>query len=78
MKTNYMTTEFTIQAADNGMTVSGEELVQVIENTHVINGTGYDNLIHELGRIFYGEILDAMNAMLANNVRVKIEISKED
>lgn len=73
-----MTTEFTIQAADNGMTVSGEELVRVIENTHVINGTGYDNLIHELGRLFYGEILGAMNAMLANNVRVKIEISKED
>lgn len=38
-----MTTEYTIQAADNGMMVSGEEMVLAIENTHIINGTDYDN-----------------------------------
>lgn len=73
-----MITEYTIQAADNGMLISGEEMVLAIENTHIINGTGYDNLIHELGKLFYGDILNAMNGMIANNVKVKIEITKED
>ena len=71
-----MTTELTIQAADNGMLVSGEDFVQVIENTHNADGVGYDNLITELGKLLKSEIEYAMNAEIENIVKVKIEITK--
>ena len=71
-----MTTELTIQAADNGMLVSGEDFVQVIENTHNADGVGYGNLITELGKLLKSEIEYAMNSELENIVKVKIEITK--
>lgn len=71
-----MTEEYTIQAADNGMLVSTDEWVGVIENTHVDKGTGNENLIKELGKIFHDAIRYAMDSELANIVRVKIEIDK--
>lgn len=73
-----MTTELTIQAADNGMLVGADDWVSVIENTHKEDGTGYDNLTYELGKIFYDEIIAAMNREIASVVRVKIEITKEE
>jgi len=73
-----MTTELTVQAADNGILVSGEDFVQVIENTHNADGVGYDNLITELGKLLKkNEIEYAMNSELENIVKVKIEITKE-
>jgi hypothetical protein len=71
-----MTEEYTIQAADNGMLVSTDEWVGVIENTHVDKGTGNENLIKELGKIFHDAILHTMNTEWTNIVRVKIEIDK--
>ncbi len=73
-----MTTELTIRDADNGMMVEGEEFVQVIENTHTIKGVGKENLIYELGKIFYSELNYAMEQEISNNVKVKIEITKID
>ena len=73
-----MTTELTVQAADNGMLVSGEDFVQVIENTHNKDGVGYDNLITELGKLLHDEINAAMNAEIENIVKVKIEITKDE
>lgn len=73
-----MTTELTIQAADNGLMVSGEDFVQVIENTHNPDGAGFDNLTKELGKLLYAEIEYAMNSEIANIVKVKIEIGKEE
>lgn len=73
-----MTTELTIQAADNGMLIGGEDFVQVIENTHNTDGVGYDNLIKELGKLLKSEIEYAMNAEITNMVKVKIEITKEE
>lgn len=73
-----MTEEYTIQAADNGMLVSSEDWVSVIENTHNTDGVGNDNLIKELGKILHEAILHTMNSELANIVRVKIEIDKVD
>ncbi len=73
-----MTTELTIQAADNGMIVVGEDFVQVIENTHNADGVGYDNIITELGKLLHDEIIAAMNREIENIVKVKIEITKEE
>ncbi len=71
-----MTEELTITAADNGIMVTGEEWVQVIENTHNKDGVGRDNLILELGKMLHDMIDNAMNEELANTVKVKIEITK--
>ena len=73
-----MTTELTVQAADNGMLVSGEDFVQVIENTHNADGVGYDNIIQELGKLLHDEINAAMNRETENIVKVKIEITKAE
>ncbi len=73
-----MTEELTIQAADNGMLVSSDEWTAVIENTHSRNEETNDNLIAELGKIFHGIINENMNQMMANIVRVKIEITKQE
>ncbi len=71
-----MTDELTITAADNGIMLTGEDWVQVIENTHYKDGVGYDNLNVELGKIFKSWIDDVMNQEIANTVKVKIEITK--
>ncbi len=71
-----MTDELTITAADNGIMLTGEDWVQVIENTHATDDRRYDNLILELGKIFKSWIDDVMNQEIANTVKVKIEITK--
>ncbi len=73
-----MTEELTITTADNGIMVTGEEWVQVIENTHNKDGVGRDNLILELGKMLHDMIDNAMNEEIANTVKVKIEITKEE
>lgn len=70
-----MTDELTITAADNGIMLTGENWVQVIENTHTTDAR-YDNLILELGKLLHDMIDDAMNQEIANTVKVKIEITK--
>ncbi len=71
-----MTTRLTIQEADNGIMVSSEEWVQVIESTHNKDGVGYDNLIMELGKLFKDLLEETMNQELANIVNVEIDITK--
>ncbi len=71
-----MTDELTITAADNGVMLTGEDWVQVIENTHTTDDAKYDNLILELGKLLKDMIDDAMNQEMANTVKVKIEITK--
>ncbi len=71
------TEEMIITQADNGIMIEGEEYVQVIEDTHQ-GEENNANLIRELGKMFHGLILDTMNVELANKVKVKIEITKED
>lgn len=70
-----MTDELTITAADNGIMLTGENWVQVIENTHTTDAR-YDNLILELGKLLHDMIDDAMNQEIANTVKVKIDITK--
>lgn len=70
--------EFTIQLADNGMMVSGIDCIKVFEDTHVIGGTGKENLIHQLGKILYDEIDYAMNQMLSCKVKMSIEFTNEE
>ncbi len=71
-----MTEELTITAADNGLMVTSEEWVQVIENTHNEDGADLDNITTKLGKLFYKMIDNAMYEELANTVKVKIEITK--
>ncbi len=71
-----MTDELTITAADNGVMLTGEDWVQVIENTHTTDDARYDNLILELGKLLHDMIDDTMNQEIANTVKVKIEITK--
>lgn len=47
----------TIEQADNGMIVRFDEDVKVIENTHSAEEGRKDNLVHELGRIFFQHII---------------------
>ena len=75
---DYAASELIITMADNGMMVEAFELVQVIEDTHVENGTDKNKLLQELGKIFYGEINEAIKATLANKIRVRLEIAKEE
>ncbi len=71
-----MTDELIITAADNGIMLTGEDWVQVIENTHSNDDARYDNLIMELGKIFNDMIDRAVDQEIANTVKVKIEITK--
>ncbi len=72
-----MTTELTIQAADNGIMVIGEEWARVIENTHGEKyDRMYDNIIQELGELLHDWIDETMDEERTTNVKVKIEITK--
>lgn len=67
----------TIEQADNGMVVRSDEDVKVIENTYSADKGRKDNLVHELGRIFFQHINLVMNEELTNEVKVEIEINKK-
>lgn len=73
-----MKTKLTIEQADNGMIVRDDEYVSVIENTHSAEEERKDNLVHELGRIFFQHVNFVMNEELTNKVEVEIEINKTE
>lgn len=72
-----MTELFTIELADNGMTVRAEEYFEVFENTHMDNRESKDNVCFQLGKLLYSTIVQGMNEMCENKVKMKIEITKE-
>ena len=71
-----MTEQFTIELADNGMTVKAEDYFEVFENTHTNNSNFKDNVYFQLGKLFYATIEQAMNELRGNKVKMKIEITK--
>lgn len=74
-----MTEEYIIEAADNGMTVRGEEYFEEFENTHMDNNSNSrDNVCFQLGKLFYNTIEQTMNELIKNKVKVKIEITEAD
>ena len=73
-----MKINLTIEQADNGMIVRSDEYVSVIENTHSAEEGRKDNLVHELGRIFFQHVNFFMNEEITNNVEVEIEINKTE
>lgn len=70
--------KLTIEQADNGMIVRENEWATVIENTYSTDKGRKDNLVHELGRIFFQHINCVMNEEITNNVEVEIEINKTE
>ena len=60
------------------MIVRADEDVVVIENTHSADEGRKDNLVHELGRIFFQYVNLVMNEELTNEVKVEIEINKTE
>lgn len=60
------------------MVVETGEYVTVIENTHSAEEGRKDNLIHELGRMFFQHVNLVMNGELTNEVKVEIEINKTE
>lgn len=73
-----MKINLTIEQAENGMVVRTDEYVSVIENTHSADEGRKDNLVHELGRIFFQHVNFFMNEEITNNVEVEIEINKTE
>ena len=73
-----MKINLTIEQADNGMIIRTDEYVSVIENTHSAEEGRKDNLVHELGRIFFQHVNFFMNEEITNNVEVEIEINKTE
>lgn len=73
-----MKINLTIEQAENGMVVRTDEYVSVIENTHSADKGRKDNLVHELGRIFFQHVNLVMNEELTNEVKVEIEINKTE
>lgn len=73
-----MKTKLTIEQADNGMIVRTDEDVVVIENTHSADEGRKDNLVHELGRIFFQHVNCVMNEEITNNVEVEIDKIKTE
>lgn len=71
-----MTELFTIELADNGMTVRAEEYFEVFENTHMDNSNSKDNVCLHLGKLLYSTIVQGMNELCENKVKMKIEITK--
>lgn len=60
------------------MIVRTDEFVSVIENTHSAEEGRKDNLVHELGRIFFQYVNSVMNEELTNEVKVEMEINKTE
>ena len=50
----------------------------LVENTHSADKGRKDNLVHELGRIFFQHVNCVMNEEITNNVEVEIEINKTE
>lgn len=73
-----MKIDLKIEQADNGMIVRYGEDVKVVENTHSADEGRKDNLVHELGRIFFQHVNFAMNEEPTNKVEVEIEINKTE
>lgn len=74
-----MKIKLTIEQADNGMIVRTDEGVVVIENTHSTTAISKkDNLINELGRIFFLHVSSVMNEELTNKVEVEIDKIKTE
>lgn len=73
-----MKAKLIIEQADNGMIVRTDDQVSVIENTHSADEGRKDNLVHELGRIFFQYVNCVMNKEITNNVEVEIEINKTE
>ncbi len=71
-----MTTEMTIHDVGNGMMVEGEDFAYVFENTHITKGVDKDNLIYNLGKLFYEDLAQAIEQEMSSKVRVKMEITK--
>ncbi len=65
-----MKEEISIELADNGYIIRGEELVQVVED-----GADEKNICQQLGRLFMDDIQSVMDEKLTNRVNIKIEIS---
>lgn len=65
-----MKEEISIELADNGYIIRGEELVQVVEDE-----ADEKNICQQLGRLFMDDIQSVMNEKLTNQVNIKIEIS---
>lgn len=70
--------KLTIEQADNGMVVRSDEEVKVIENTYSADKGRKDNLIHELGRIFFLHVCSVMEEEQTNKVEVEIEKFKTE
>lgn len=73
-----MTEEYIIEAADNGMTVRAEEYFEVYEDNYMNNSDSRDNVYSKLGKLFYSSIKSAMDELIKNKVKVKIEITEAD
>lgn len=73
-----MKAKLIIEQADNGMIVRTDDQVSVIENTHSADEGRKDNLVHELGRIFFQYVNCVMNKEITNKVEVEIEINKTE
>ena len=58
------------------MIVKGDEYVVVYENTHDKNSNSTDNVAHQLGMFAYAELQSAMNELICNKLKVRIEITK--
>ena len=64
-----------IELADNGMIVRGEEMLDVVEDTHNADGVGKDNLQRYLGKYLLGNIKYVMDEEISNKVKVEINIT---
>ena len=74
-----MKAKLIIEQADNGMIVRTDDHVSVIENTHSTTAISKkDNLINELGRIFFLHVSSVMNEELTNKVEVEIDKSNTE
>lgn len=74
----FMKIKLTIEQADNGMIVRTDEDVKVIENTHSADEGRKDNLVHELGRMFFQQVNYVMYKETTSKVEVEIEINKTE
>lgn len=64
-----------IECADNGMIIRGEEMLDVVEDTHNTDGVDKDNLQRYLGRYLLNEIKYVMDEEISNKAKVEINIT---